>query len=90
MTRFGSPWPRFSPVVEPQRLVAEAFDQAERVRHEQDRLVPPLELGELVEALVREALVADGEHLVDQQHVRIDVNRHGEARGACTCRTSRS
>ena len=36
------------------------------------------ELGELVEALVREALVADGEHLVDEQHVGIDVDRDGE------------
>ena len=65
--------------VEPQRLVAEALDQAERVRDEQDRLAAALELGELVEALVREALVADGEHFVDQQHVGIDVDRDGEA-----------
>ena len=33
---------------------------------------------ELVEALVGEALVADREHLVDEQHVGIDVDRHGE------------
>ena len=65
--------------VHPQRLVAEALDQAERVRHEQDRLAAALELGELVEALVGEAFVADGEHLVDEEHVRIDVNRDGEA-----------
>ncbi len=45
----------------------------------QDRLVAPLELRELVEALVREAFVADGQHLVHEQHVGIDVNRHGEA-----------
>jgi hypothetical protein len=49
------------------------------VGHEQDRLPAPLELGELVEALVREALVAHREHLVDEQHVGIDVNGHGEA-----------
>ena len=49
------------------------------MRHEQDRLAAAPELGELVEALVREAFVADGQHLVDEQHVRIDVNRHGEA-----------
>ncbi len=30
--------------VQPQRLVAEALDEAERVRHEQDRLAAPLEL----------------------------------------------
>ena len=34
---------------------------------------------ELVEALVREALVADGQHLVDEQHVGIDVDRDREA-----------
>jgi hypothetical protein len=28
---------------------------------------------------VREALVADRQHLVDQQHVGIDVDGHGEA-----------
>ena len=39
----------------------------------------PPELAELVETLEREGLVADGQHLVDEQHVGIDVNRHGEA-----------
>ena len=48
------------------------------MRHEQDRLAAALELRELVEALVREALVADGEHFVDEQHVGIDVNRDRE------------
>ncbi len=28
------------------------------------------------------ALVANGEHLVDEQHVRIDVDRDGRSRGA--------
>ena len=65
--------------IEPQRLVAEALDQAERMRDEQDRLAAALELGELVQALVREALVADGENLVDQQHVGIDVDRDRES-----------
>ena len=65
--------------IEPQRLVAEALDHAERVGDEQDGLAAALELRELVEALVREALVADGEHFVHQQHVGIDVNRHREA-----------
>ena len=65
-------------LVEPQRLVAEPLDQVQRVRDEQDRLAAPAELGELVEALVRERLVADRQHFVDQQHVGIDVDRHGE------------
>ena len=49
------------------------------MRHEQDRLAAAPELRELVEALVREALVADREHFVDEQHVRIDVDRDGES-----------
>ena len=49
------------------------------MRDQQDRLAAPPELGELVEALVRERLVADRQHLVDQQHVGIDVDGHGEA-----------
>ena len=47
--------------------------------HEQDRLAAAPELGELVEALVRESLVADRQHFVDEQHVGIDVDRDGEA-----------
>ena len=47
--------------------------------HEQHRLAAPAELAELVEALVGEALVADRQHLVDQQHVGIDVDGDGEA-----------
>ena len=49
------------------------------MRDQHDRAAAPPELGELVEALVRERLVADGQHLVDQQDVGIDVDRHGEA-----------
>ena len=65
--------------VEPQRFVAEALDEIERVRDEENRLVAAAEFSELVEALVCETLVADCEHLVDQQHVGVDVNRDGEA-----------
>ena len=49
------------------------------MRDEQDRLAAAPELGELVEALVREAFVADGEHFVDEQDVGVDVNGDGEA-----------
>ena len=49
------------------------------MRDEQNRLAAPPELGELVEALVREPFVADREHLVDEQHVGVHVNRDGEA-----------
>ena len=66
-------------VIEPQRFVAEPLDHRQRVGHEEDGLAPPLELGELVEALVREALVANRQHLVDEQHIGIDVDRHRES-----------
>ena len=64
------------PGVEPQRFVAESLDEAERVRHEQNRFSPALELAEFVQALVGEALIAHGEHLVHEQHVGVDVNGH--------------
>ena len=44
-------------------------------------IVPPrlLELEDLAEALALKRLVADGEHLVEQQHVGLEVRRDGEA-----------
>jgi len=57
---------------------AQLLDQVERVCHEQDRLAGLLELRDLREALARERLVADGEHLVHQQDVRVDVDGDGE------------
>ncbi len=64
--------------VEPQRLVAESLHEVERVGHQQNRPAAPLELAELVEALVGEPRVADREHLVDQQHVGIDMDGDGK------------
>ena len=66
-------------MVEPDRFVAEPLDQAERMGDQKDRLAAAPELGELVEALVGEALVADGQHLVHQQDIGIDVDRDREA-----------
>ena len=43
---------------------------------EDDRLPLLLELVHLVEALLDEALVADGEHLVHEQDVRVHVDGH--------------
>ena len=76
--------------VEPERFVAEAFDQGERVRDEQHRLAAAAEVAELVEALVGEALVADGQHFIDQQDVRVDVNGDGKARETHVHAESRS
>ena len=47
---------------------------------DQHRLAAPMKLRELVETLVREAFVTDREHFIDEQHVRIDVNRYGKAK----------
>ena len=49
-----------------------------------------LQVGELLVALALELLVADGQHLVDEQDVGVDVDRDREARAARTCPTSSS
>ncbi len=67
-------WPRSSQSASSQNRST----MPERMRHEQDRLAAALELRELVEALVGEALVADRQHFVDEQHVGIDVDRDGK------------
>ena len=64
--------------VEPDRTVAEALDRAEIVRHEHERLAGVAELEHALVAARAEALVADGQHLVDQQHVGVDVHRDRE------------
>ena len=46
---------------------------------EHDRLAAAAELADLVQALAREGLVAHGQHLVDEQHVGVDVDGHREA-----------
>ena len=50
-----------------------------RVRDQQDGAALALELLHPVDALALEALVADGQHLVDHQDVGVDVDGHGEA-----------
>ena len=59
--------------------VAQPLDGLRVVRDEEDRAAAVLELGDLPEALPLELLVADGEHLVEQQHVGLDVRRDREA-----------
>ena len=64
--------------LEQHRAVAEARDRAHVVRDEQDRPALVLEALELLVALLLERGVADGEHLVDQQHVGLDLDRGRE------------
>ena len=46
--------------------------------HDHDGAAFVLELVDAVEALALERLVADGQHLVDEQHVGVDVHRDRE------------
>ena len=60
------------------RAIAEALDGAHVVRDEEHRLALVAHAVELVEALLLEGGVADGEHLVDQQDVGVHLDRHRE------------
>ena len=66
-------------VLKQRELVTQCAHGAERVRHDHDRLAALLELGELLRALPLEALVADRQHLVDEEDVGIDVDCDREA-----------
>ncbi len=59
--------------------VAAAADRGEVVAHEQDREAEVGDLLDLVEALSLELLVANGEHLVDDEHLRFEMGRDREA-----------
>src|SRR5205807_4791590 len=63
----------------PERAVAEIADLVELVRDENQRHAAILHLLNRGNALRGELLVADGEHLVDQQYVGIDVDGDGES-----------
>src|SRR6266513_2433240 len=52
--------------------------RAQIVRDEHDRLLRRAELPDLREALVLEVLVPDGEHLVHQENVRLEMHGDGE------------
>ena len=58
---------------------AEALDGRRVVRDEHDRPAALLELEDLAEALALELLVADREHLVEQEHVDLEVRGDREA-----------
>ena len=60
------------------RAVAEAVDRGHVVGHEHDRLALLAEVEEHVEALLLEGGVAHGQDLVDQQHVGVHLDHHGE------------
>ena len=64
--------------LEQQRAMAEATHRSHVVRHEHDRLALVTHPVEHVEALLLERRIADREHLVDQQDVRVDLDRDRE------------
>src|SRR5262249_54495870 len=66
-------------VAQQDRSVAQALHGRGVVRDEHDRPAALLELEDLAEALALELLVADGEYLVEQEDVRVDVRRDCEA-----------
>ena len=65
-------------VVENGRSVAHHADEVGGVRHEEDRSAFGLEALHPVDALALERLVADRQHLVDEQDVGRDVDGDGE------------
>ena len=67
------------PVAQEHRALAEPLDRRSIVRDEHDRPAALLELRDPTEALALELLVADGEDLVEQQHVGVDVRGDREA-----------
>ena len=58
--------------------MTEPRDRAHVVRDEDDRPTFLAQAVEDVEALLLKGGVADGEHLVDQQDVGVDLDRHRE------------
>ncbi len=73
--------------MEHQYAVAQVADLVGGVADQDDRAALCLELGDLVHALALERLVADGEDLVDQQEVGVDVHGDGEGEPHVHART---
>src|SRR5262245_17702205 len=65
-------------VLEPGGSVAQVADRLERVRDDHDGLAGSAEVVELLQALALELGVTDGQHLIDQEDLRVDVDRDGE------------
>ena len=67
-----------APLVEPDRAIAQLRDRLHVVRDEQDRPPGAAEFLHAPEAAPLELRVADGEHLVDEEDLRLEVRSHRE------------
>ena len=67
-----------APLVEPEAAVGERRDRGHVVADEQHRAPRARDLAHLAEALALERRVADREHLVDDQDLRLEVRGDGE------------
>ena len=65
-------------LIEPQRPLAEPADRTQVVRHEDDRPAGALQVLHPADAAALELRVADGERLVDDEDVGLEVGRDGE------------
>ena len=66
-------------MIEQRDARAELLDEEQVVRDQHERSPCALEVADGVQALALEALVADGEGLVDEDDLGIEVDRHREA-----------
>ena len=62
-----------------QHAVAETLHGAEIVRDEDDRRAPPPQVEDALDAARLERCIADRQHLVDEQHVGLELRGHGKA-----------
>ena len=65
-------------LLEPDRPVAHVAHAGQVVSHQHDGAPVVAELDELLEAALLKGHVTDGQHLVDDQEARVDVDRHRE------------
>ena len=65
-------------LIEPQRAVTQAADRTQFVRHEDDRAAGALQVLHPADAAALELRVADGERLVDDEDIGLEVRRNGE------------
>ncbi len=79
MTSAGRPSPTTRPAVDLDRAVAQLRDCGELVRDEDHRAPGAAELLHAAEATALELGVADGEHLVDEQDLRLEMSGDGES-----------